>query len=74
MKKKDETLCEILSDEKIDVCVVTEIWISGGLEDRAWILGTVLNKENWCMITSNRKNNKGGGIAVIHQKGLECEL
>ena len=34
----------------------------------------VLNKENWCMITYKWKNKKGAGIAVIHHKGLECEL
>ena len=61
---------KILSDEKIEICVVTETWISSGLEDRDWILGMVLNKENWCLTTSNRKNKTGGGIAVIHQKGV----
>ena len=59
LEKKNGTLHAILSDEKIDICAVTEAWISDRLEDRAWRLGMVLNKENWCMITSNRRNKKG---------------
>ena len=35
LKKKDETLHEILSDEKTDIYVVTETWISDGPEERA---------------------------------------
>ena len=75
IKSKDDDLFEYLVESKMDLCVVTETWLSDeNNEDGAWVSCTHLNKAPFKISTSNRKNCRGGGLALIYKAVLLSNL
>ena len=75
IKSKDDDLFEYLLESKTNLCVVTETWLSDeNEEDGAWVSCTHLNKAPFKINTSNRKNCRGGGLALIHKAVLSSNL
>ena len=74
IKSKDD-LFEYLIESKTNLCVVTETWLSDeNEEDGAWVSCTHLNKAPFKISISNRKNHRGGGLALIHKAVLLSNL
>ena len=44
----------------VDLCILTETWLSKNVSDTTWLQCTVLNKVPYQMLTSNRTGRKGG--------------
>ena len=75
IKSKDDDLLGYLLESKTDVCVVTETWLGdNNVEDGAWVSCTHLNKAPFKISISNRKNHRGGGLALIHKAVLLSNL
>ena len=75
IKLKDDNLLGYLLESKTDLCIVTETWLSDENEkDGAWVSCTYLNKVPFKISTSNRKNHRGGGLALIHKVVLSSNL
>ena len=75
IKSKDDDFFEYLLESKTDLCVVTETWLGDeNEEDGTWVSCTHLNKAPFKISTSNRKNCRGGGLALIHKAVLLTNL
>ena len=75
IKLKDDDLLEYLLESKTEMCIVTETWLSDeNEEDGAWVSCTHLNKVPFKINISNRKNHRGGGLALIHKALLSSNL
>ena len=75
IKSKDDNLFEYPKESKTDLCVVTETWLSDeNEEDGVWVSFTHLNKAPFKISISNRKNHRGGGLALIHKAVLPSNL
>ena len=57
----------------VDICILTETWLSENDSDRTWLQCTVLNKVPYQMVTSNRTGRKGGGVALIAKSHLRVK-
>ena len=64
IKNKELLLHGQLIHHDVDICVLTETWLSDSDLDRTWLQYTVLNKVPYQMFTSNRTGRKGGGVAL----------
>ena len=73
IKNKELILHGQLTHHDVDICILTETWLSDNDLDRTWLQYTVLNKVPYQMLTSNRKGRKGGGVALIAKSHLRVK-
>ena len=66
IKSKELQLHKVIKEENIDLCVVTETWLSNKIEDETWVKCTVLNNDNLKLANVNQIGRKEGGIALIY--------
>ena len=71
IKSKELQLNKVIKEENIDLCVVTEMWLSNKIEDDTWVKCTVLNNDNLNLANVNRIGRKGGGIALVYCNHLK---
>ena len=66
VKNKDIWLKQLLSEDQIDICILTETWLNKN--DMEWIESCELNKDGFRMSNSFRNDGRrGGGIAVVYR-------
>ena len=58
IKNKELLLHGQLTHHDVDICILTETWLSDNDSDRTWLQYTVLNKVPYQMFTSNRRGRK----------------
>ena len=73
IKNKELLLHGQLIHHDVDICILTETWLSDSDLDRTWLQYTVLNKVPYQMFTSNRTGRKGGGVALISKSHLRVK-
>ena len=66
LNNKIYKLTELLIEQKIDVCCVTETWLKG---ECGPVLAN-LKREGFEVVSCPRLNKKGGGLAFISITGL----
>ena len=70
VKNKDMILHQYICDNKIDLCILTETWLTDSDIDKVWISCTSLNNGNLRMDTSHRIGQQGGGLALVSSNML----
>ena len=73
IKNKELLLHGQLILHDVDICILTETWLSDSGLNRTWLQYTVLNKVPYQMFTSNRTGRKGGGVALISKSHLRVK-
>ena len=71
IKSKELQLYKVIKEENIDLCVVTEMWLSNEIEDDTWVKCSVLNNDTLKLANVNRIGRKGGGIALVYCNNLK---
>ena len=74
IKNKEELVHSILEDNKVDIAVVTEMWLNSSDTDRIWIMASEIGKGDYCLSLCSRTGCRGGGVAPINRKNLESKL
>ena len=74
IKNKEELVHSILEDNKVDIAVVTEMWLNSLDTDRIWIIASEIGKGDYCLSLYPRTGHRGGGVALINRKNLESKL
>ena len=74
IKNKEELVHSILEDNKVDIAVVTEMWLNSSDTDRIWIMASEIGKGDYCLSSCPRMGCRGGGVALINRKNLESKL
>ena len=64
MKNKELVLYGQLIHHDVDICILTETWLSENDSDITWLQHTVLNKVPYQMLTSNRTEKKREGCGL----------
>ena len=72
IKNKECTIMDYILENKIDVCFVTETWLSD--DDNIWIEGSDFNKFGYNIDVSNRPGRRGGGVGVIHKCNIQISM
>ena len=70
---KDMVISDILHEQKLDLCVLTETWLKQGDEDRIWIESCELNKNGYKLDIANRKYRTGGGLGLVYCDNLKVK-
>ena len=70
VKNKDMILYEYIWDNKIDLCLMTETWLTDSDTDKGWKSCTVLNNSNLRKDTSNRIGQQQGGLALVYSTSV----
>ena len=73
VRNKENKLLEYLTDSNFDACILTETWLKDTDEHVAWLNCSSLNTNSYRMITSNRPNRLGGGLAVVYKSSLSVK-
>ena len=73
IKNKKLVLYGQLIHHDVDICILTETWLSKNDSDITWLQYTVLNKAPYQMLTSNRTGRKGGDVALIVKSYLRVK-
>lgn len=66
-------LKDYLMEQGLDICVVSETWLTDTDEDKAWLSSQNLADLRIKMYLNNRKDRKGGGIALLLKDNLTIE-
>ena len=70
VKIKDLVLHQHICDNRIDLCVLTETWLSSKPNDKTWQSCTPLNNSPFRISISNRTGQSGGGLAPVYNKEI----
>ena len=71
VRNKDQLLFQELTDNNIDVGLITETWLKDTQEDEAWVNQSALQQNSYKTWLHNRPNDQhGGGLALIHKKHI----
>ena len=70
VKNKDLILHQHICDNGIDLCVLTEMWLSSKQDDITWQSCTPLNNDPFRVSISNRIGQAGGGLALVYNKEI----
>ena len=60
IKNKDELVYSILEDNKVDIAVVTEMWLNSLDTDRIWIMASEIGRGDYCLSSCPRSGHRGG--------------
>ena len=69
VNKKAGGICNDLVEEGIDICAITETWLTGDEDTNRVTCGT-LTPPGYAMIHAPRKSRRGGGVAIVHKNSL----
>ena len=75
LKAKELLVNDLIKDYSLDFLVATETWLSDKT-DKQWYDNTEFNKNDLRLYNANRKNRKGGGLALIAKSNYqvsECD-
>ena len=72
IKNKDSILLDHLVESKTDICMVTETWLNE--DDNTWLECCDLSKNGYQIHSANRKNRRGGGLAIITTTNMKIKL
>ena len=71
VKNKDQLLFQELTDNNIDIGLITETWLKDTQEDEAWVNQSALQQNSYKTWLHNRPNDQhGGGLALIHKNHI----
>ena len=70
VKNKDLILHQYICDNKTDLCILTETWLTDSDTDKVWISCTSLNNRSLRIDTSNRIGQQGRDLALVYSKML----
>ena len=70
-KNKDLILHQHICDNEIDLCILTETWLSNKQNDNTWKTCTPLNNDPFRISNSNRMGQSGGGLALVYNKEIK---
>ena len=73
IKNKDNILITYLVDNKIDICVVTETWLTQE-ECEEWCNTSAICQHGYRISAVSRKQQRGGGVALIHKNSIQSKL
>ena len=72
IKNKHTKLLDNLVENKTDICIVTETWLTE--DDKVWLDCSDLSKNGYQIYSANRKNRRGGGLAIILNTNIKIKL
>ena len=72
IKNKHTNLLDNLVENKIDICIVTETWLTD--DDKVWLDCSDLSKNGYHIQSANRRNRRGGGLAIIATTNIKTKL
>ena len=71
VKNKDQLLFQELTDNNIDIGLITETWLKDTQEDEAWVNQPALQQNSYKTWLHNRPgDHHGGGLALIHKNHI----
>ena len=69
LKHKENVISEEIHNTNSDITIITETWLTDTEEDNTWTLSSEFNNDPYQISTKNRRNKRGGGIALVtHRK------
>ena len=72
IKNKHTNLLDNLVENKTDICIVTETWLTE--DDKVWLDCSDLSKNGYHIHSANRRNRRGGGLAIIATTNIKTKL
>ena len=72
IKNKHTNLLDNLVENKTDICIVTETWLTD--DDKVWLDCSDLSKNGYHIQSANRRNRRGGGLAIIAATNIKTKL
>ena len=71
LKPKIDVILHYILQHKVDICFITETWISKN-EDLQYIKAN-LKMQGYHILSCERENRKGGGLACIYNENLKMK-
>ena len=69
LKHKENLISEEIHNTNSDITIITKTWLKDTKEDNTWTLSSEFNNDSYQISTKNRRNKRGGGIALVtHRK------
>ena len=72
IKNKDTLLLDHLVNVKLDLCLITDTWLSNS--DDAWIATSDIMCNGYKLSNVNRNHKRGGGLALAYKNNLDVKL
>ena len=69
LKHKENLISEEIYNSNSDITIITKTWLRDTEEDNTWTLSSEFNNDSYQISKKNRRNKRGGGIALVtHRK------
>ena len=73
VRNKENELLQYLTNNNFDACMLTGTWLKDTDEHVTWVNCSSLNTNSYRIITSNRPNRPGGGLALVYKSSLSVK-
>ena len=73
IRNKELQVSDLLKDYSIDILALTEMWLTDNQRDEQW-LQTTPNRDQYRIHVHNRKDRRGGGVALIVKNNFITKL
>ena len=73
IRNKDILLHNHLCDNDMDICIASETWLMGTIQDETWIQMSTLENGGYNINIANRKERLGGGLALVTKNKYEVK-
>ena len=74
LKNKDLQVIDLLTDYSLDLLALTETWLNDNPSFEQWLQSTPINRDPYKILTHNRQNRRGGGVALIVKSDFVTRL
>lgn len=74
VRNKELVILREMEINNINICALTETWLTDSDHDNLWMSSTDLNSGRFRMQTVNRIHKKGGGVGLIWTESLRSKL
>ena len=74
VKNKDLIIHYQIVQNKTDILLLTETWLTSKETDKIWLDSSYLNKDRYKLASAIRENRRGAGLALITKKDFKVKL
>ena len=74
VKNKDLIMHHEMVQNKIDILLLTETWLTSKETEKIWIDSSDLNKDQYNLTSAIRESRRGGGLALIRKNDFKVKL
>ena len=74
VKNNDQIINHQIVQNKTDILLLTETWLTSEETDKIWLVSSDLNRDSYKLTSAIRKSRRGGALVLVTKKDFKVNL